>query len=106
MNAHIISGLITLAACVLLACRVDKMTRGVTKPAVFWQHAQLAVFLFASAILGFTRFEDWAPASTSTGVLIFFVSSYRRWKHSAPDDTTKPTPLDGPSLHHVAGGKK
>lgn len=104
MTAQFVSGCLMLAACVLLACRIDKMSKGITKTSVFWQHFLLGISLFVAWVIGFTQWYEWAPAVMSGGVLQFFLFSIDRWRRGAPEGTTKPIPLD--QLHHISGGKK
>lgn len=106
MTGHIISMLLSLVACFMLLCRVDKMVKGVTKPSVFIQHAVLALSLFGSAVLNFTDFDDWSPAAMAAGIVAFFFFSINRWRHQAPEGTTKPAPLDDAQWLHVSGGRK
>lgn len=106
MTGHIVSTLLALVGCFLLACRVDKMVKGETKPSVFLQHALLALALFVSAVLNFTEFDDWSPAVMAAGVVAFFFFSVNRWRYRAPDGTTKPAPLDEAQWQQVVGGAK
>lgn len=94
--------------CVILACRIDKMYKGETKPEVFFQHALLALAVFGSFVVGFTEYKDWAAVILIAGVLQFFIFSVGRWKQSAPDDTVKTelTELPKESWPHVVGGRK
>lgn len=89
----LLSFMIVLAACFVVACRVDKMLRGVTKPGVFIQHAALGLGLFGGGLLSFTRWADLAIGAAALGVLVFFVISRQRWKHGAPEGTSKPMEL-------------
>lgn len=107
MNAaYIVTGLLTLAGCFMIACRVDKMMKGVTMPGVFIQHALVGLGLFGGFVLMFTEFSDWSPASIAAGIVSFFVFSLKRWRGGAPEGTTKPAELDEQSLRHVTGGRK
>lgn len=105
MTGHIVATVLALVGCFMMLCRVDKMVKGTTKAAVFLQHALLALALFGSAVLNFTEFDDWSPASMAAGVVAFFLFSVNRWNYRAPDGTTKPAPLDESQLQHVAGGR-
>jgi hypothetical protein len=105
MNPHIFASLLTLAACFVILCRVDKMIKGQTKPTVFAQHAILAMGLFCSVILNFTPYENWSQASMAAGLLVFFCFSIRRWKAGAPEGTSKPEVLHYAGWAHVRGGK-
>lgn len=107
MNAaYIVTGMLTLIGCFMIACRVDKMVRGVTMPSVFVQHAAVGLGLFGGFILMFTEFSDWSPASIAAGVVAFFAFSLKRWRQGAPEGTTKPGELDSRMLHQVSGGKR
>lgn len=87
--SQIIYGVLILALCYVLACRVDKMVRGVTKPRIFWQHFLLGVSAIASLALRFTTFEPWASPALAFGVLVFFLFSVQRWRRAAPKDTER-----------------
>lgn len=104
MTGHIVATALALVACFMLLCRVDKMVKGTTKYSVFLQHALLALSLFGSAVLNFTEFDDWSPASMAAGVVCFFFFSVNRWRKGAPDGTTKPMELDASHFRHVSGG--
>jgi len=106
MNGHIVSMLLTLAGCFMLMCRVDKMVKGVTKWNVFFQHAILALSMFVSAVLNFTEFDDWSPAALAFGIVVFFSLSLNRWRHQAPQGTTKAADLDESNFVHVVGGSR
>jgi hypothetical protein len=106
MSGHAVAGALTLIACFMLLCRIDKMRKGHTKPVVFLQHAAMAFGMFASVILDFTVYEDFSNAAMALGVIIFFALSLKRWAHGAPEDTTKPMLLDPVEWNHVSGGKK
>ena len=93
MTGQLAYGLLIAALCVVLACRIEKMVHGVTQPSVFMQHFVLAVAAFASWVVGFTSLEQWNTSILSGGVLAFFLFSRKRWRFSAPDDTTKPGEL-------------
>lgn len=86
---------LALPACYMLACRIEKMRPGVTQPAIFWQHAALAMGLFTSFLLTFSeRWNDLALAPTTIGVIAFLGVSTKRWARGAPEDTaTKPGDL-------------
>lgn len=94
MTEFIVSQALTIIACGIIACRADKMMKGKTDGSVFLQHAVLGVALFASFVIQFTPYHDWADTLTSAGVVFFFVMSRRRWKRAAPEGTTKPGELD------------
>lgn len=101
-----VSIIVSLVACYLVLCRIDKMERGKTRGAIFLQHALLGAGLFGSVLLDFTRWNDLSGASASAGVLAFLIFSFRRWRHGAPEDTSSPMPLDEASLRRVSGGKQ
>lgn len=92
-EGQVVSALLCLVACFMIACRIDKMVRGVTLSLVFYQHAALAAGLFGSFLLTFTRHAEWATASTVTGVVVFLGLSLQRWRHGAPEGTTRPGDL-------------
>ncbi len=104
--AYTVTGLLALAGCFMIACRVEKMVKGVTLPSIFIQHAMVGLGLFGGFVLLFTDYHEWSPASIAGGIVAFFVFSLRRWQRGAPEGTTKPADLDGPSLRHIAGGKR
>jgi hypothetical protein len=106
MTGHIVATALALVGCFMMLCRVDKMVKGITKASVFVQHAVLALSLFGSAVLNFTRFDDWSPAVMASGVVAFFLFSVSRWRDRAPDGTTKPAPLDDAHWRQVVGGAK
>jgi hypothetical protein len=105
--SQFVFGLLAIGLCIIIACRIDKMLKGVTLPGVFWQHAILGVCAFAGLVLGFTQYQEWAAVVFAAGVFQFFLFSLKRWRKRAPDDTMRPLeeiPLD--QLKHVAGGRK
>lgn len=95
MKEFIATQALTILACGIIACRVDKMLKGATAPGVFIQHAVLGVALFASSVIQFTVYRAWAGSLVSAGLVFFFVMSRKRWKNSAPEGTTKPGDLGG-----------
>lgn len=101
-------GMLSLGLCWVLACRIDKMNKGVTKHTVFLQHAMLAVAVFVAWVIGFTRFGAWSSVVLAGGVLQFFLFSLGRWRRHAPDDTVRDelTELPRDSWPHVVGGRK
>jgi hypothetical protein len=102
--SQVIYGVLALGLCFLLLCRTDKMLRGLTRPAVFYQHAVLALSVFASWVLGFTRFAEWSEVVFAAGVLQFFLFSVDRWRMKAPSGTErKPTEIPAEMLKHVHG---
>lgn len=92
-EGQIVSALLCLVACFMIACRIDKMVRGVTLAMVFYQHAALAAGLFGSFLLTFTRHAAWSTASVVAGVVVFLALSVQRWRHGAPEGTTRPGEL-------------
>lgn len=102
MSGHgVVATVLGIVGCGMLLCRVDKMLLGHTRLEVFLQHAALAVALFASIILQFTEFEDWAPAAMYAGVVAFLLFGTGRWRHGPPPGTTRPN--EGPELGGAAG---
>jgi hypothetical protein len=102
-----IYAVLALGACYVIACRIDKMLKGVTQPVVFWQHALLAVAVFGSLLLSFTAWAEWTASALCAGVLAFFVLSLPRWRDSAPAGTEKKlTEIPAEQLRHVVGGTK
>jgi len=97
---------VTLGACFVVLCRIDKMLAGVTRTEVFIQHASLGLGLFCAAIFEVIGFGGVALASASSGVVAFLGMSTHRWKHQAPEGTTRPGELDQGSLNRIYGGKK
>lgn len=102
----LVSILITLTACFVVLCRIDKLKSGVTKPEVFIQHAALGLGLFCAAIFQFLAEGPWALISASSGVVVFFGMSARRWSRGAPNGTSKPAELDLDQMLKVNGGTK
>jgi thiosulfate reductase cytochrome b subunit len=101
----IVYGVLSLLLCYVLACRIDKMVKGVTKPIVFWQHALLGVAVLAAWLVQFTRFHEWADCILAAGLLSFFLLSLDRWKTSPPKGTElQEVPRE--MLQHVSGGKR
>lgn len=89
MSPTFVYGMLALTLCYVLACRIDKMMRGVTKPVVFFQHAMLAACAMASWLMEFTSLQPWGEPVFAFGVLQFFFFSLSRWKTRAPDGTMK-----------------
>lgn len=95
--------------CVILGCRVAKMTRGVTSVLVFLQHAILAIGMFGSVLLSFVGHSEWGAASASAGAMVFLLMSMKRWRGAPPAGTNKAHSIrSGDLLHAVAssGGKR
>lgn len=104
---HLVYGLLISGLCYLLACRIDKMVRGVTIPHVFWQHAILGVCAFGSLLLNFTSYEVWSAPALAFGVFVFFMFSLKRWRSVAPEGTSvEMKELGQKDLRHVVGGSK
>lgn len=95
-----------VAGCVMIACRIEKMMRGVTAVRVFIQHAALALGMFNAFLLSFTKFSAWGTASVAAGVLIFFLFSLSRWRYAPPAGTERPRPLASKHMRHVHGGNR
>lgn len=84
------------------------MAPGVTRPAVFAQHALLSLALFAALLL--------PPATSelvmSGGVLLFLAFGSRRWRWGAPPGTQRqeanadPLEIDPAAWKRISGGKK
>lgn len=83
-------------------CRVNHMKTGVTRPAVFIQHALLG--MGAVGVILFPAPFD--KISILLGVLVFLAVGSVRWKDGAPPGINKPPSFDVSRLSHVAGGKK
>lgn len=101
MSPQFVYGLLTLGVCAIVACRVEKMEKGVTRPEVFAQHFLLGVCSFGSWISGFTEYEDWNTSILAMGILQFFLFSVKRWQENAPDGTTRPGVLEPFQLNQV-----
>lgn len=109
MLAHlpvVLSDALLVAGCVVLACRIDKMMRGVTSLRVFLQHAALAMGMFGAFLLSFTTFSAWGPVSVAAGVLVFLLLSLSRWRYAPPAGTNRAHPVRARDLRHVAGGSR
>lgn len=101
-----LSVFMTLGACFVVLCRIDKMLAGVTRTEVFLQHAALGLGLFCAAIFEFIGHGAIALACASGGVSVFLGLSTSRWRHQAPEGTTKPVELDSAMMSRIYGGKK
>lgn len=106
--SQVVYGLLSLGLLWVLACRIDKMMKGVTQQKVFLQHFLLGMSVFGAWLLGFSKYAEWSEAIIVLGVLQFFLFSLKRWKNKAPDDTVKEelTELPRESWPHVVGGRK
>lgn len=96
------------AAIWALICRIRHMTPATTKPAVFAQHALLALSLFAAMLLP----PEWSKASMAAGILAYLLVSSRRWRTSAPEGTEREAstledvqPVTPQMWSKVSGGK-
>lgn len=92
---------LAVAGIVSIACRLKHMSRA-THTSVRTQHALL---------MGGINFSLAVPSQFAVlplllGVVAFLLLSAGRWRHGAPEDTTRPGDLPAPSLRHVAGGVK
>lgn len=94
-----------VVGCIVIACRIEKMMRGVTALRVFLQHAALALGMFNAFLLSFTKFAAWGTASVAAGVLIFFLLSLSRWRYAPPSGTERARPLSPKHMRNVAGGR-
>lgn len=74
---------LTLAAVWSVLCRINHMRPGVTRGAVFVQHAALALGLFADLLLQ----ADWGRAALAAGVLIYLLLGAGRWRDGPPSET-------------------
>lgn len=92
---------LAVAGMVAIACRLHRMSRG-TQVAVRVQHALLFAGLLWSIVVP-TRF---AVLPVLVGVVAFLLLSASRWRHGAPEDTTRPGELVDSNLKHIAGGRK
>ncbi len=98
---HLVHVLLALAGMFIILCRLNAMSAA-TKGVVRLQHGLLFAGLLWSLVVPW----DVAAAPVCAGVLVFLALSADRWRHGAPDGTTKPAELDGPALRHVSGGKR
>ncbi len=103
--ALIVSDGLLLAGIFMLACRIEKMMRGVTELRVFVQHFALACSLGAALLLSFGDHSDWGPACVAGGVVFFFLMSLKRWRQAPPQGTKRARPVADHELRHVAGGR-
>lgn len=103
--ALIVSDGLLLAGIFMLACRIEKMMRGVTELRVFVQHFALACSLGAALLLSFGELSDWGPACVAGGVVFFFAMSLKRWRQAPPNGTKRARPVADHELRHVAGGR-
>jgi hypothetical protein len=105
--SQLVFGLIAFGLCIIIACRIDKMLKGVTMPSIFWQHAILGICAFAGLVAGFTEYQEWSGAILALGVFQFFLFSLKRWRKHAPGDTIRPLEeIPHEQLRHVVGGTK
>lgn len=102
--ALIVSDSLLVAGIVILACRIEKMMRGVTELRVFVQHFALACSLGAALLLSFGELSEWGPAAVSGGIVFFFAMSLKRWRQAPPQGTKRVRPVADHELRHVTGG--
>ncbi len=102
MEVELMTAAIFIAAIWSVLCRINLMKHGVTKPAIFVQHAALAMGLACGLLLS----PPYAKMAMGAGVLIFLVAGSKRWRFGAPSGTTKPENLEPISYPRVAGGTK
>ena len=76
--ATLACGLAVLWSCL---CRVNQLQAGVTRPAVFWQHAALAAGVGAALLLP----AHWGRLALLGGLLVFMAAGAWRWRRGAPD---------------------
>lgn len=104
MNWVLIGAVGHLAASWVLLCRVATMSPGVTQPRIVLQHAMPALLAFGAGLLMIAgqvvpEAGAAAPAASAAGMLVFLLASTRRWRDGAPDDTSRPMPLDDDDPH-------
>lgn len=102
--ALIVSDGLLVAGIVMLACRIEKMMRGVTELRVFVQHFALACSLGAAFLLSFGEHSEWGSASVAGGIVFFFMLSLKRWRQAPPQGTKRVRPVADHELRHVTGG--
>lgn len=86
MTAGALTLALTLAAIWAVVCRINAMQAGVTRVAVFAQHAILGLALFGGLLLP----PDWGRAALVAGVAIYLLMGSPRWRDGAPEGTRKP----------------
>lgn len=96
---HVIHVLLVAVGLVVIFCRISYMSRA-TFTAVRVQH----VLLFAGLLWSLIVPPDYAALSVIGGVVAFLLLSAPRWRHGAPEDTTRPGELGPPVLKHLQGG--
>lgn len=89
------------AVCIILGCRVAKMTRGVTSVLVFLQHAILALGMFSSVMLSFAGHSEWGAASATGGCMVFLLLSTKRWRSAPPAGTARADPASSALMRHA-----
>jgi len=93
--------LLASAGIVAIACRLHGMSRS-TRGVVRTQHALLlGCIAFSLAVPA-----HYAVVPVLAGVVAFLLLSASRWRHGAPEDTTRPGELVDSNLKHIAGGRK
>ena len=102
MEVELMTAAIIIAAMWSVLCRINLMKHGTTKPAVFAQHAALAMGLACGLLLP----PPYAKLAMSAGVLVFLLAGSKRWRFGAPQGTSKPDPLTPVQLQHAKGGVK
>ncbi len=101
----IVSDSLLVAGVVILACRIEKMMRGVTELRVVLQHFALACSLGGAILLSFGELSEWGPACVAAGVVFFFLLSLKRWRQAPPQGTKRVRTMPDHELRHVAGGR-
>jgi hydrogenase-4 membrane subunit HyfE len=98
---HLLHVVLALVGMFVIICRLNAMSSA-THYVVRMQHGVLFAGLLWSMVVPW----DVAAAPVCGGVVGFLLLSARRWRHGAPEGTTKPADLDEQSLRHVTGGKR
>lgn len=101
METNLMTAAFIIAAIWSVLCRINLMKHGHTKPAVFWQHAALAMGLACGLLLPLA----YAKAAMALGVLVFLLAGSSRWRYGAPHGVSKPHSIEPLQFHKIAGGK-
>lgn len=86
---HLVHITLAVSAMFALVCRLAQMSAK-TSAMVRWQHG----ILFAGLLWSLFVPRAAAAVPVCLGVLAFLMLSARRWKHGAPQDTSRPMPLE------------
>lgn len=99
-------GSLCLFGCGSLVCRIHHMTVE-TRDGVFWQHVVLAAGFFAVPVVMFLARTQWNQSGSDLALLVVLVSmsvylmlGASRWRHGAPEGTTKPPQLGKAAPRH------